>query len=83
MTQNTQKIEQLAHTLLRDRSPEEVRQRLEPDTTTPYARLANIKGSDPDSTRNRWQGLIGPDKTIPSALYDGEDMEVYSANIEN
>ncbi len=83
MTQNTQKIEQLAHTLLRDRSPEEMRQRLEPDTTTPYARLANIKGSDPDSTRNRWQGLIGPDKTIPSALYDGEDMEVYSANIEN
>ena len=83
MTQNTQKIEQLAHTLLRGCSPEEVRQRLEPDTTTPYARLANIKGSDPDSTRNRWQGLIGPDKTIPSALYDGEDMEVYSANIEN
>ncbi len=83
MTQNAQKIEQLAHTLLRDRSPEEVRQRLEPDTTTPYARLANIKGSDSDSTRNRWQGLIGPDKTIPSALYDGEDMEVYSANIEN
>ena len=83
MTQNTQKIEQLAHTLLRDRSPEEARQRLEPDTTTPYARLSNIKGSDPDSTRNRWQGLIGPDKTIPSALYDGEDMEVYSANIEN
>ncbi len=83
MTQNAQKIEQLARTLLHDRSPAEVCQHLAPDTTTPYTRLANIKGSDAEAMRSRWQGVIGQDQSIPSALYDGEDMEVYSANIEN
>ncbi|WP_310599969.1 hydroxymethylglutaryl-CoA reductase [Desulfobulbus sp.] len=83
MTQNSQKIEQLAATLLGERSQEEVRKRLEADTKTPYARLANVKGTAPEALRGRWENLLGQGEPIPPALYNGEDMEVYGANIEN
>ncbi|MDR2548614.1 MAG: hydroxymethylglutaryl-CoA reductase [Desulfobulbus sp.] len=83
MTQNSHKIEQLAATLLGERSQEEVRKRLEADTKTPYARLANVKGTAPEALRSRWEDLLGQGRPIPSALYNGEDMDVYGANIEN
>ncbi len=83
MTQNAKKIEKLAETLLRERSQDEVRKRLEADTDTPYLRLPNVKGTGPDAVYGRWQSVIGEEGDIPPSLFDGEDLDVYGANIEN
>lgn len=83
MTQNSKKIEKLTDMILQGRTPDEVYRRLEADLKTPYSRLPNIKGLDPEKIRSRWKGLLAEGRDIPSSIYNGEDMEVYGANIEN
>ena len=83
MTQNSNKVERLAETILHERSQEEVKRRLEADTETPYSRLENIKGFASEDIFSRWAGIIGEKGEIPPPLYDGEDMSVYTSNIEN
>ena len=83
MTTESDKIEKLAEILLHNRSAEEVAERLEPDVSTPYSRLPNIKGCGADEVQARWQHIQTHNESIPPSIYNDEDLEVFSSNIEN
>lgn len=83
MTTESDKIKKLAEVLLRNRSAEELAERLEPDVSTPYSRLPNINGCGTDELHARWQHIQTKNEPIPSSIYNGEDLEVYTSNIEN
>ena len=85
MTTPSKKIEQLAEIILHGRTVDEVRARLEPDDQTPYSRFPHGRGCDPEAVATRWHHINGGGENtkIPEAIYHGEDLTVYNANIEN
>lgn len=84
MTTNSGKIEKLAKVILQDKTVDEVRNLLKPDTDSPYKRFPNGRGCEADLIKGRWVHLSeAAGKNAPESIYDGENLEVYNANIEN
>lgn len=83
MTTEFLKIQELAEIILQNRTTEEVTERLQPDVSAPYTRLPNVKGFDTEAVKARWRHLNGEEKPIPTSIYSEEDLEIFSANIEN
>jgi hydroxymethylglutaryl-CoA reductase (NADPH) len=83
MTQNSNKIKKLADEILKGTSEKEMQERMQPDRHTPYQRLPNIKGAGGSEISSRWDFILNDGENIPHEIYDGQDLQMYSANIEN
>ncbi len=81
MTTNSNKLRNLAELILKDRSPDDVRDALAPDITSKYKRFPSGSECKGDDLEKRWAAIT--DVTDPKTIYDGEDLEHFTSNIEN
>jgi hydroxymethylglutaryl-CoA reductase (NADPH) len=81
MTTNAHKLQNMADQVLKDRTADEVRKALAPDHISEYKRFPSGSECSPGELAKRWAAISGI--TDPQAIYAGEDLQPYAANIEN
>lgn len=84
MITDVNKNKHFSDDLLKNRTTQELLSELSPDNQSPYTRFPNGSDCTVNAVNKRWQHLNKNNNLKhASSLYSGEDLDMYSSNIEN